>query len=275
MKHDNEYIEVLYTDTEDEFEPKFMMNKVSKELLLRASTVSYWMDTYGLNKYVKRISGKDRLLSMYEVNILRKIKFLRYDKGLRKEEVVKEIAGDIKILEEKSKTMKNENTEISTEVKDDIQHTNTELNIDQLTQIIANSVIEEVSLQLSQRLSTQISLQLGDKLEKQKNEILKEIALSSNTIDSNIQNTLKNHSEVILDTLERFEGNMSTQVEDALKTQINDFKQYMDKQELEFKEKDEKTIEFFREQMQKKEDKIKELEEEKNRKGFLSKLFGR
>lgn len=118
-------------------------------------------------------------------------------------------------------------------------------------------------------MTTQMAAQLNDF----SNSLLEQVAI---TVQERIDNTLKTHLNVHTEELKELGDNLSNQINNTVKSQIEEFKGYVDKKEMEFKEKDNKMIEDFRKQMENnkiiQEEVQKELEKEKNR-GFFKRLF--
>lgn len=232
-----DFTDVLYCNANEEDVPQFSISDVEKTLNETQITIRYWCVTYKLDADIKRKNGKDRCFSMNDIKHLQLIKKLRSE-GMSGKDVFKVI--------EKLKNKKPINTNPAESNKN-------------------KSTTEE----FFELMTTQMAAQLNDF----SNSLLEQVAI---TVQERIDNTLKTHLNVHTEELKELGDNLSNQINNTVKSQIEEFKGYVDKKEMEFKEKDNKMIEDFRKQMENnkiiQEEVQKELEKERN-KGFFKRLF--
>ncbi|WP_291566927.1 MULTISPECIES: MerR family transcriptional regulator [unclassified Clostridium] len=255
MKSDDTFIDVLYCNDEDEFEPQFTMSQVTQELDARSSKITYWCKRYKLDALVERINNKkDRCFSIYEIKILRKIKSLK-DKDLNSKKIEELIADDLEILKERKIKMAEE----TQKAEEMIQYNQNE--------------------QIVEMLASKLAEQFSNEMMNMKNSIVDELSVTiTNNIQEQLSESFKTSSEATKEQLNVLEINLSSKIDNALEGQLDDLKHTMDEQEKKFIEKDLDRIELFKNSMDEhkkvQEDLQKELEKEKN-KGFFKKLFNR
>lgn len=257
MKSDDTFIDVLYCNDEDEFEPQFTMSQVTQELDARSSKITYWCKRYKLDALVERINNKkDRCFSIYEIKILRKIKSLK-DKDLNSKKIEELIADDLEILKERKIKMAEETQKA-----------------EEMIQYNQNEQIVEM---LASRLAGQLSSQISNEMMNMKNSIVDELSVTiTNNIQGQLSESFKTSSEATKEQLNDLEMNLSSKIDSALEGQLDNLKHAIDEQEHKFIEKDLDRIELFKNSMEEhkkiQEEVEKELEKERN-KGFFKRLF--
>lgn len=285
MKNNNEPIDVLYTHTEEEFEPRFLMGDVEKELQVSHSRIKVWLDRYNIEDCIERTAkSNNRCFSMFEVNLLRKIKSFRDDDNFRGDQVEKEIADDVRKLREiKGKKENKEDKNISNEEETQLQ-VNNQPNIEQIANAIKESLLQDIAVLIKDnqvQMENNITEKMSKQLEIKKDEIIKELSISMSenkeSIENTIQDTVKTSSDDIKTTLTNTESKLSTVINNGLESNLKRFKSYGDELEQKFSNRDEDNMAKLRESMEKQAEKNRLLEieqREEKKKGFLDKISG-
>lgn len=118
-------------------------------------------------------------------------------------------------------------------------------------------------------MTTQMAAQLNDF----SNSLLEQVAI---TVQEKVDDTLRTHLNAHTEELKELGKSLSSEINSTVKSQMEEFKGYVDKKEMEFKEKDDKMIEDFRKQMENNKKIQEEVQIEKERnKGFFKRLFNK
>lgn len=290
MKKDENVIDVIYTHTEDEFIPRFLMSDVEKELDETHSTIKYWLRKYGIEDYINRTNqGKDRYFSVSDIQLLRKIKILLRQNKVRSQDIPKEIKEEMtKLKEVRYYLEKNKNTKNENEYDDDEEETQLQIsnqpNIDQIANAIKESLLQDIAVLIKDnqlQMENNITEKMSKQLEIKKDEIIKELSVSMSenkeSIENTIQDTVKTSSDVIKTTLTDSESKLSTTINNGLESNLKRFKSYGDELEQKFSNRDEDNMAKLRESMEKQAEKNRLLEieqREEKKKGFLDKISG-
>ena len=269
MVIDIEYSDVLGTKC------NYSTTEVAKMLGRRPSCIRFWCDEFekckdekGENLFgfvVKRDpSNNNRLLDAENIAFLRQVA-----------EITK---NDSKM------TIKKIKEHLSAEKNQEIQQMVQQQNIEQLTNAIKESLLQDIAILIKDnqvQMENNITEKMSKQLETKKEEIIKELSISmsenKDSIENTIQDTVKTSSDDIRATLSDSTSKLSTTLNNGLEDGLKRFKSYGDELEQKFSNRDEKNMANLRESMEKQLEKnrLEEIQKkEEKKKGILDKISG-
>lgn len=266
---DIEYSDILGTKCE------YSTTEVAEMLGRRSSCIRFWCDEFEKCKdpdtnenlfgfVVKRDSSNNRRLNAENIAFLRQVA-----------EITK---NDSKM------TIKKIKEHLSAEKNQEIQQMVQQQNIEQLTNAIKESLLQDIAILIKDnqvQMENNITEKVSRQLESKKEEIIKELSISmlenKESIENTIQDTVKTSSDDIRTTLSDSTSKLSTTLNSGLEDGLKRFKSYGDELEQKFSNRDEKNMANLRESMEKQLEKnrLEEIQKrEEKKKGFLDKISG-